>query len=275
VKTTTPRNLKIADHRKTLNQLVGELKRRPFDFLPERSVESLSQFFAGYGIFGPPVWRDISSFERWLAKRLFYPQDSGARWWRYIQLNEKDKFHGFELFFQLYSEYLLQKSADVQPDVQEFQIDPETFDFYLHLYAIGRKPGLYLGSGDSVEKLATYLTGYFKGKRDVKLRLTHDEKEFIRFEKWLSRHRKFKINYPWYRLIEMWRYGGLNSFGCFFAIYDAYLTDYGKKPRGLEDLFEIVEKEVGTTIRRRGKLPKKLILMPETGRWWRMQNRKQ
>lgn len=261
--------MKITDQRKVLNKLVGELKKRPFDFLPERSVESLNQFFAGYGMFGLPVWRDLSSFQRWLAKRLFYPQDTGACWWRFIQLkNSKDKFHGYELFFQLYAEYSHQNPTDTQPDAREFQVDPTTFDFYMHLYAIGQKPGLYLSSGDSVQLVAAYLAGYFKGKRDVGLKLTHDEKEFFGFEEWMRLRHKFKKRYPWHRMVEMWPCGGLNSFEDFFAYYDVYLTDFGKNPHGLEDLFKVISDGRATRIRRRSKreLPKKPIQIQGTRR---------
>lgn len=271
MKILTGRKQTITDHRRTLKKLVGELQKRPFDFLPERSVESLHQFFAGYGIFGPPVWRDLSSFQRWLTKRLSYPQDTDAIWRRYIQLNSKDKFQSYELFFQLYSEYLRQSPTDLQPDAQDFQADPATFDFYLHLYSVGRKPGLYLGSSDSVQLIAAYLAGYFKGKRDVALKLTRDEKEFLRFEEWMRLHHKYKKHYRWGRMVEMWPWFGLNSFEDFFSSYDAYLTDFGKKPRGLEDLFEVISDGKTTKIRRRSKrvLPKKPIKIQGSRRWWR------
>src|SRR5947199_5611003 len=102
---TSARRSSVADHRRALKRLASELERRPLDFVPERSVECLSQFLGGYGIFGPPVWRDLSGFERWLRGHLPYPEDTGARWWRFIKLNSQDSYDSYELFFRLYSQY--------------------------------------------------------------------------------------------------------------------------------------------------------------------------
>lgn len=262
------RKSRIARHRTNLKRLVRELTIRPLNLLPERSVDCLNQFFAGYEIFGRPVWRDLLSFEFWLAERLFYPKDTGARWWRFIQLNSKDGCNGYEIFCRRYSQYSRRAPRDVQPTAPDHAYDPDRFDFYQHLYGISRKPGLYLGSGDRVQSLAAYLAGYFRGKRDARIALTSDEKEFFRFEEWLRRHHKFAKRYPWYRLVEMWP-RGINSFQSFFAEYDAYLTEFGKKPRGLEDLFEVVTRKGCTTMRRRKKLPKEVIRSAQPSVWWR------
>ena len=72
-----------------------------------------------------------------------------------------------------------------------------------------------------------------------------------------------------YRVVEMWPCSGLNSLEWFFAWFDAYLTDYGKKPRGLEDLFEVVKEKAGTRFRRRRKLPKEIVRPQEPKVWWR------
>ncbi len=274
MKRAMPRNSGITAHRESLKRLVSELAKRPFDFLPERSVQCLDQFFSGYGIFGPPVWRDLSAFEHWLADHLFYPQDTGARWWRFIQLNAKDSCDSFELFCRLYSRYSRRVPIDLQPTAPDHSFDAAQFDFYSHLYAIYRRPGLYLGNAAHVQSIAAYLAGYFRGKKDARIKPTRDEMEFLHFEEWLRRHHKLTKRYPWHRLIEMWPYGGLNSLECFFAYYDAYLTESGKKARGLDDLFELVYEKQCTTIRRRKKLPKKLILFPDTKLWWRAQRRK-
>ncbi len=268
MKSATPRSSTVIEHRTSLKRLIRELTKRPFHFLPERSADCLNRFFSGYGIFGPPVWRDLTSFEHWLTKRLFYPPDAGARWWRFIELNSKDSFDGYELFGQLYSEYVRTKPIDLQPTAPDYTFDPAQFDFYQHLYGICRRPGMYLGSGDRVQLLAAYLAGYFKGKKDARITLTRDEKEFLRFEAWLSKGDKLAKQYPWYRVVEMWP-RGRNSFESFCANYDAYLTNFGKKARGLEDLFEIVKGKAGTTIRRRKKLPKEIIRSPQPEVWWR------
>lgn len=264
-----PRNSDINEQRKNLRRLVSKLRKHPLDLLPERSADCLNQFFAGYGIFGPPVWRDLASFERWLTDRLFYPKDTGARWWRFIQLNSKDYCDGYELFCRLYRQYSRGAPIDIQPTAPDHLFDPRQFDFYLHLYAIGRRPSMYLGSGDRVQLIAAYLAGYFRGKKDARITLTRDEKEFLRFEDWLSRDFKPLKQYPWYRVVEMWPYSGLNSFEWFLAYFDAYLTNYGKKPRGLDDLFEVVKEKVGTSFRRRRKLPKKVVRFQEPKVWWR------
>ena len=67
----------------------------------------------------------------------------------------------------------------------------------------------------------------------------------------------------------MWPYGAMDSVENFFAYFDAYLTKYGKRPHGLEDLFEIVKDDKSTMLKRRKKLPKKVVRIPETRRWWR------
>jgi hypothetical protein len=262
------RNSRIARHRTNLKRLVGELTERPLDLLPERSVDCLNQFINGYGIFGRPVWRDLLSFEFWLAKRLFYPKDTGACWWRVIQLNSKDECDGYETFCRLYSQYSRRAPIDFQPTAPDHTFDPARFDFYQHLYGISRKPATYLGRGDRVQLMGAYLAGYFRGKKDAQSALTSDEKEFFRFEGWLRRRHKLAKRYPWYRLVEMWS-GGIKSLQSFFAEYDAYLTDFGKKPRGLEDLFEVVTQKGCATIRRRRKLPKEVMRSEQPGVWWR------
>jgi hypothetical protein len=262
------RNSRIARHRTNLKRLVRELAERPLDLLPERSVDCLNQFINGYGILGRPVWRDLLSFEFWLAERLFYPRDTGARWWRFIQLNSKDECDGYEIFCRLYSQYSRRAPIDIQPTASDHTFDPAYFNFYQHLYAISRKPGLYLGSSDRVQLIAAYLAGYFRGKKDARIALTRDEKEFFRFEAWLRKHGKFAKRYPWYRLVEMWP-DGINSLQSFFAQYDAYLTDFGKKARGLEDLFEVVTQKGCTTIRRRRKLPKEVTRNAHPAVSWR------
>lgn len=262
----------VVRHRANLKQLVERLKKKPFDCLPERSVECLNQFFNGYNIFGPPVWRDLTSFEFWLAKRLFYPEDAGARWWRFIQLNSMDNGDSYELFCRLYSQYARHAPTEIQPTAPEHSFDPARFDFYQHLYGISKKPGLYLGSGDRVQLIAAYVAGYFKGKKDSHVTLTRDEGEFCRFEMWLRKTYRFARQYPWYRLVEMWP-RERNSFQSFFAEFDAYLTDFGKKARGLEDLFEFVTDKECTKICRRKILPKEIIRSPRALVWWREQHR--
>ncbi len=254
-----------------MKRLVSELKKRPLELLPERSVDCLHQFLDGYGRFGPPVWRDLSYFGRWLTNRLFYPQPEGALWWQVIKLNSRDRFDSYESFHRFYGQYVRQAPMDIDPAAKDHIIDPAGFDFYAHLYSISRRPGLYFGNADSVHLIAAYLAGYFKGKTDAGLKLTRDEKEFFRFEEWLRRHHRFPQRFPWDRLVDMWRYGSLNSFESFFAHYDLYLTDHARKAHGLEDIFEVVTKNKCTTVRRRlkSKLPKKLIQIPETKRRWR------
>jgi len=258
----------VLRHRSDLKRLVERLEKRPFDYLPERSVECLNQFFNGYQIFGPLLYRDLTSFQFWLKKRIVYPEDSGSCWWRFIQLNSKDRCDSFDLFCRLYRQYRNQKPADVQPSAPELRMGSDSFDFYQHLYAISKKPGLYLGSSDDVQLIAAYLAGYFAGKKHSGIGLTRDEKEFHRFGKWLRNHHKFRHEYPWYRLVEMWS-RARDSFQSFFVEYDAFLTNFGKRVGGLEDLFETVSDEKSTTYRRRKKLPKDVIRILDSPMWWR------
>jgi len=261
----------VIRHRKNLKRLIGSMEKRPFEFLPERSVDCLNQFFSGYQIFGPPVWRDLTSFEFWLEKRLSYPTDSGSRWYRYIQLNAKDRCDSFDLFCRLYRQYCRKNPIDVQPTAPEIMLGSSSFDFYKHLYAISKKPGMYMGSGDVV-LIAAYLAGYFAGKKCAEVRLTPDENEFHRFGDWLRRHHKLDQQYPWYRLVEMWP-RARNSLQGFFVEYDAFLTDFGKTARGLEDLFEVLSDSGSTTCRRREKAPTELTVIADSPMWWRAKRR--
>ena len=258
----------VVRHRANLKRIVALLERKPFDYLPERSVECLSQFLTGYAMFGSPVWKDLTSFELWLKERLEYPDDSGARWWRFIHLNSRDRGDSFDVFCHLYRQYCGQKPVDVQLDAKEFPLVPEAFDFYKYLYFIFKKPGLIIGSSQDVQLLAAFLAGYFVGKKHSGFALNRDEKEFRRFGRWLSKRHKLTREYPWHRLIEMWQ-GPQNSFQSFFVEYDAFLTDFGKKVGGLDDLFETVRDGHGTTIRRRKKLPEKVIRISGSQMWWR------
>jgi hypothetical protein len=263
----------VIRHRKNLKGLVSRLEKRPFDFLPERSVECLNQFLNGYQIFGPALWRDLTSFQFWLQEQIFYPEDSGATWWRFIQLNGRDRCDSFDLFCKLYRQYSRNKPIDVQPAAPEITPSSKSFDFHSHLYAISKKPGLYIGnsSGD-VTLVAGYLAGYFTGKKVIGAKLTPDERKFLQFGRWLRKHHKFAQTYPWYRLVEMWP-RARDSFQSFFVEYDAFLTDFGKKTHGLEDLFEFVTTDRGTTCRRREKLPNEITVIPNSPMWWRAQRR--
>lgn len=258
----------VVQHRANLKRLVDCLEKKPFDYLPERSVECLSQFFSGYSIFGPPVWRDFTSFEFWLKERLVYPEDSGSCWWRFIQLNSRDRCDSFDLFCRLYRRYCKQKPTDVQPSAPETALGSDSFDFYKLLYGISKKPGMYLGSSYDVRLIAANLAGYFAGKKQSGMGLTRDEKEFHRFGRWLCKHHKLTHEYPWYRMVEMWLCAR-DSFQSFFVQYDAFLTNYGKRARGLEDLFETVSNPGSTVHRRREKLPKEIIRISGSPMWWR------
>lgn len=224
-------------------------------------------------MFGGPVWQEMARFEQWLMTRFYWPLDIG-KWDRFIQLNSADRYEGYENFLKLYSQFVRKvPDAGLEPLNPKFEFEPDKFDFYQLLYAISTRPGMYLGWQDSTIALAAYLAGYFEGKKARGLKSTADEKEFLRFEGWLWRSQEFKRRYPWYRLVSMWPYGGTNPVENFFTYFDAYLTDYGKKPRGLEDLFEVVRDEHSTRIERRHKLPKRLIPIPGSGRSWRQERR--
>src|SRR5262249_10220036 len=121
---------------------------------------------------------------------------------------------------------------------------------------------------NDVQSIAACLAGYFAGKKQSGKGLTRDEKEFHCFGKWLCRHHKLTHEYPWYRMVEMWL-RARNSLESFFVEYDAFLTNFGKKTRGLEDLFETVSNRGSTIHRRREKLPKEIIRIPGSPMWWR------
>jgi hypothetical protein len=256
--------------RANMRRLLRDLRKKPLAYLPERSVSSLANFFSGYNLLGGPIWPDITQFEKWLTTQLYYPQDSGACWHRFIQLNSDDAFDSYEKFFALYDRYALKIPAAPFEEKQR-HLEKRKFDFYLLLYTLNTRPGFYFGFNPSVLSLAALLAGYFKSKNDLKLQLSRDEKVFMRFSGWLRSNEELPRSYPWYRHIEMWNYAGLDSFNCFFANFDAFLTDYGKKARGLDDLFIEERNKKGTIVRRRKKneMRSKLIRLPESRRWWR------
>jgi uncharacterized protein YneF (UPF0154 family) len=130
------------------------------------------------------------------------------------------------------------------------------FDFFLLLYAVSKKPGLYIGLADEVQLLAAIIAGYFIGKKYAHVELTKDEKAFHRFGRWMSKRHGLKREYPWHRLVKMWPCRSLNSFQCFFENFDNYLTDFGKNEGALDDLFETLADSRGTAMRRKSKKPK-------------------
>jgi hypothetical protein len=252
--------------------LLKRLRRKPLELLPERSVDSVARFLSGYSMFGGPVWQELARFEVWLANAFYWPLDVG-KWDRFIQLNSADGFESYKKFFSLYSRFV-REVPDVTPEPQnsKFELDPDKFDFFEWLYHISRRPSMYFGDDGSVKALAAYLAGFFAGKHDRGLSLSRDEKEFLRFENWLWRTYDFKRRYPWYRLIELWPRNN-NSAASFFDEFDAFLTDFGKKPRGLKDLFEVVKNDRSTRIQRRRRIPKRVAPVPNPVRWWRRERR--
>lgn len=268
MKSASKKTPAIAIHRRNLLKLTRELKQKPFDFLPERSMECLRQFFNGYRFFGMPVWRDLGGFEHWLSTRLTCPIAGGARWWQSIELNSRDSFESYEKFFRLYGQYSRRAPIERQPDTPETNANPQKVNFYSLLYRLSLRPGMYMGGDKSAGTLAAYITGYFKGKADSRSKLTRDEREYLRFEKWLCRHHRLPKIYPWHRIAEVW-WRGPNSFEDFFAQFDAYLTNYGKRPRGLCDRFEVIVAGKRMKIQRREMPAEKPVMGPEFKVWWR------
>ncbi len=223
----------VVRHRANLKRVVDCIEKKPFDYLPERSVECLHQFFSGYQIFGPPLWRDLMSFQIWLKKRLEYPEDSGSCWSRFIQLNSKDRCDSFDLFCRHYRLYRREKPRDVHPNAPELTFRSEPFDFYQLLFALSKKPGLFLGSSYDVQSLAAYLAGYFAGKKHSGVGLNRDETEFHRFGKWLCKYHKLTHDFPWHRIVEMWSCAQLISdFLCRLRCFSNELRQESEGLRG-------------------------------------------
>ncbi len=264
---------KQSSPRVLLRPVLQRLRREPHNFLPERSVGMISQFFSGYSILGGPVWQELVRFESWLTRKFHWPLDIG-KWDRFICLNSADGYDSYMSFFKLYSQFVREVPDEpLEPLDPRFELDASKFDFYQLLYCISRRPGMYLGADGSVNSLAAFLAGYFAGKFDSGSKLSRDEKQFLRFEPWMCRTYKFKRRYPWYRLVELWPRNS-NSATSFFDEFDAFLTDFGKKPRGLEDLFEVVKDDWSTRFQRKGRIAKPVVPAPESGRWWRQGSRK-
>ena len=257
-----------ASPRVLLKTVLTRLRQEPLKQLPERSVEAISQFLSGYSMFGGPVWQELRRFDQWLMQSPFWFPDLG-KWDRYIRLHSEDAYDSYRKFFSLYAQFTREVPDSPQgPLDPRFETKADGFDFYQFLYCIGRRPGMYLGNERSAKSLSAYLSGYFAGKLDAGLRLSGDEKQFLRFESWMCRTYKYKRRYPWHILVELWPRNS-NSCASFFDEFDAYLTDFGKKPRGLEDRFEVVTQKGCTTIRRRRKLPKEAIRSAQPTVWWR------
>jgi len=251
-----------------LKTVLQRLRREPLKHLPERSVEAISQFLSGYSLFGGPVSQELGRFDQWLMRSPFWFPDLG-KWNRYIHLHSSDGYDSYRKFFSLYGKFAREvPCSSAEPLNPRFQIEPDGFDFYLMLYCINRRPSMYLGNEGSAKTLAAYLAGYFAGKRDAGLTLSRDEKQFLKFEGWMCRTYKYKRNYPWHVLVELWPRNS-NSCASFFEEFDAYLTNFGKQPGGLQDLFEVVAQKGSTTIRRRRKLPKQVIRSARPAVWWR------
>lgn len=236
--------------RQTLQKLLGRIHDSPFEYLPERSVESLYQFFAGYGMLGGPISDELAHFSMWLMAQYDFPAAVGHAG-RFIRLNSNDSYDSYQNFFKNYHEFA-QTTAEGPPLADpKYRIRPEEFDFYRFLFGIRHRPGMYIGE-DNFNLLAALLLGYFRGKADARLELTIDEQQFLAFEPWLVLHHQLEKEYPWYRLFLLWpgraRMGTVESF---FGAYDDYLTDYGKKPGSLDDLFEVVKLNTGSKIQRR------------------------
>jgi hypothetical protein len=69
----------VIRHRKNLKALVARLEKKPFDYLPERSVECLNQFFSGYQIFGPQLWSDFGKKARGFEELFEMITEPGCR----------------------------------------------------------------------------------------------------------------------------------------------------------------------------------------------------
>jgi hypothetical protein len=202
-----------------------------------------------------------------MRSRFWFP-DLG-RWDRYIRLHSADGYESYRMFFRLYARFTREvPDSPVEPLDPRFDIKANGFDFYQLLYCISRRPSMYLGNQGSAKSLAAYLAGYFAGRLDGGLTLSRDERQFLRFEGWMCRTYKYKRRYPWYILVELWPRSS-NSCGSFFDEFDAYLTNFGRQPGGLEDMFEVVAQKGCTTIRRRRKLPKEVMRSARPAVWWR------
>lgn len=231
-------------------------------------MEAISQFLSGYSMFGGPVWQELRRFDQWLTRSPFWFPDLG-KWDRYIRLHSADAYDSYRKFFSLYAKFTREvPDSPEEPVDPRFRIKANEFDFYQFLYGISRRPGMYFGGEGSAKSLAAYFAGYFAGKTDAGLTLSRDEKQFLRFEDWMCRTYEYKRKYPWYIVVELWP-RNTTSCASFFAEFDAYLTKFGKQPRGLEDLFEVVVQKGCTTVRRRRKLPKEVMRSARPTVWWR------
>lgn len=139
-------------------RILKEFQDRPLQFLPQRSVEAVNLFLSGYAIILPEI-KELTSrlFDKWLAPRLFYPNDSGCVWWRRIQLNSRDACEGFDIYIEQFSAFLDQCHVESLPSYPRGS--GHRFDFFSYLYAIGRRPGLYLGTANSPSLLAAHFDG--------------------------------------------------------------------------------------------------------------------
>lgn len=251
---------------RVLRKLFERIQSDPFRFLPERSPGALKQFFFGYSEAGARIETELGRFQEWLLPRLGGTERNRKAWWWLIQLHSKDDYDGYCMFIDLFAVFAA--TTNPTPDSADTRLRPKTSLF--HFLAMAReKPGMYFGGRISTSHLAAFINGWFTAKDDFGTRPSREEKEFQGFEKWLQRVDTMPPTIRWHRIIENHCAG--DSFGSFYARLDEFLTNRGKRPRGLDERFVWDESDGVRWLRRRtlSERPKSILLSTKPTVWWR------
>jgi hypothetical protein len=95
-------------------------------------------------------------------------------------------------------------------------------DYYDLLHQIEQKPALFLGS-PSLSNLYMFLTGYQFARRESKLPLSPQEREFQGFQPWLQDRLGIKTSQSWSQLILFHSTDERDAFERFFRLFDEFV----------------------------------------------------
>lgn len=248
--------------------LVERIQEHPTAFLPERSVNAIRLFLQAYEESRKRPFIELTHFQDWLGSKLPYPTDTSRVWWRMIELNSFDALDGYNLFMRLLRRFVRATAPLKAAPKWSSSI---RVDLLQYLFMSREKPGLYFGERVSSGHLAAFVNGWLQAKLDKKTPLSRGEKLFLGFNKWLCRDHRFESEVSWHKIVRMWLNSGSDSFGSFHAYLDAYLTDYGKRPGGLDERFVWEEGPHGRVCRRLRprERPSSVLKSDRPTVWWR------
>lgn len=90
------------------------------------------------------------------------------------------------------------------------------------LQQIQKEPGLYIG-GPSISNLYMFLTGYQFARRQLRIPMSAEEREFQEFQLWLQEKFGIKTSQSWSQLILFHAVDERDAFERFFALFQEFL----------------------------------------------------